>query len=86
MLLQAGWTALLVAAQKGHVEVARVLLVAGADKEAAMKVGSPAAAEHVAACVAGCPVVQGGREVQGCGGRQGLGFVVRCNVLMQANP
>ena len=33
VLVQDGWTSLLIAADEGHIEVVRVLLAAGADAE-----------------------------------------------------
>ena len=41
MLVQDGYTPLFVAAQNGHVKVARVLLGAGADMMAARRVSDP---------------------------------------------
>ena len=39
VLLQDGWTALIVASRNGHSKAVQVLLLAGVNKEAASKVG-----------------------------------------------
>ena len=82
--MQDGWTPLILAAYKGHTECARLLLLAGADKEAKDKVRSlPKCFTCVHACIYVCVwcvwlwcglgvgMVCAGVWVCGCGGMGG---------------